>query len=93
MGKVAAATNDIKPARDIVDELVSTAEKSLNHRDKSNCQIQVVKPSHAYLSKAVTSGFIVTYPTSYHYCCAAAEFSAGHCRPRLHPTHRNFPTT
>ncbi|KAF7359369.1 hypothetical protein MSAN_01279500 [Mycena sanguinolenta] len=30
MGKVAASINDIKPAKDIVDELVSTAEKSLN---------------------------------------------------------------
>ncbi|KAJ7684698.1 2-nitropropane dioxygenase [Mycena polygramma] len=30
MGKVAASINDIKPAKDIVDELVTTAEKSLN---------------------------------------------------------------
>ncbi|KAJ6488630.1 2-nitropropane dioxygenase [Mycena vitilis] len=30
MGKVAASINDIKPAKDIVDELVITAEKSLN---------------------------------------------------------------
>ncbi|KAJ6547109.1 2-nitropropane dioxygenase [Mycena capillaripes] len=30
MGKVAASINDIKPAKDIVDELVMTAEKSLN---------------------------------------------------------------
>ncbi|KAJ7184223.1 2-nitropropane dioxygenase [Mycena filopes] len=29
MGKVAASINDIKPAKDIVDELVTTAEKSL----------------------------------------------------------------
>ncbi|KAJ7692346.1 hypothetical protein B0H14DRAFT_834532 [Mycena olivaceomarginata] len=30
MGKVAASINEIKPAKDIVDELVLTAEKSLN---------------------------------------------------------------
>ncbi|KAJ7090244.1 2-nitropropane dioxygenase [Mycena belliarum] len=30
MGKVAGSINDIKPAKDIVDELVTTAEKSLN---------------------------------------------------------------
>ncbi|KAJ7888800.1 2-nitropropane dioxygenase [Mycena leptocephala] len=30
MGKVAASVNDIKPAKEIVDELVTTAEKSLN---------------------------------------------------------------
>ncbi|KAJ7093194.1 2-nitropropane dioxygenase [Mycena epipterygia] len=30
MGKVAASINDIKPAKDIVDELVTTAQKSLN---------------------------------------------------------------
>ncbi|KAJ6547178.1 2-nitropropane dioxygenase [Mycena capillaripes] len=30
MGKVAANINEIKPAKDIVDELVTTAEKSLN---------------------------------------------------------------
>ncbi|KAJ7445205.1 2-nitropropane dioxygenase [Mycena galericulata] len=30
MGRVAGSINDIKPAKDIVDELVNTAEKSLN---------------------------------------------------------------
>ncbi|KAJ6618329.1 2-nitropropane dioxygenase [Mycena sp. CBHHK59/15] len=30
MGKVAGSINDIKPAKEIVDELVATAEKSLN---------------------------------------------------------------
>jgi len=31
MGQVAASIKDIKPAKNIVDELVQTAAKSLNH--------------------------------------------------------------